>query len=1222
MPDHVQASGQQRIAHTIGRRKGALIASAILAIVGALLGLAPYLIVHLVATELFLSDEPDRFALITLAVWAALAVIAKVVFKALANAVSHNAAYRILADLRVALAERLARMPLGRVRARSAGHLKKVLQDDVEQLELGLSHAIPDIAAAIAVPVASIIVMFIMGWQVGVAAVLVVVLAVALIVWGVNRSAGFAEQESTIKADLNTSVISYLRGMRVLRGFLAGRAGHGATDAAIAATADIENRKEARGKWQAVASTALSSSPVLLILPVGLWCTAQGIISPATLVFFLLVGTGFAQPLMGLLISLAVLQYQVEAGLKNIAEILDEPDLPVPNEAHEPEGFALELRNVWFRYDDDEPDVLSDVNLDIPENTSLAIVGPSGGGKSTLLGLLARFHDVSEGSVRLGGVDVRDLDPVELMRRVAYVQQDDYLFADTIMENIRMARPGASDDEVIAAADRARVSQFVAELPEGWHTVLPAGGGQLSGGQRQRLSVARALLKGAKIVLLDEATAFLDAESESAVNEALAELRASATMITVAHRLGTIASHDRIAYLAEGCIVHCAPHDEMMQDCPDYAELWSDYLDAQGWQLTGGAGETGIHADRSERSSDASDIDRSANRDRELGETPRVHGLGSMNPVRQWLAMLGHQRRDLWRGGLWLIIADGMLTSAPIVVVVLALLDVLGGEPSAGAWWRHGLMLLGIFLLRWFIGVGLASTWWPKANRAWMQLRRSVLGHLRRIPLGEYDRLDVGRTATLVVSDLPLVDFINLPAKIIVGLLQPLLAAVVLFIFDWRLAVAALVGVPVFGVLLWVSDRVEKNVLARVMQVRSRASGDLLEFVQGTAVIRANPDAPQAGRYRATVEELRRRSVAMAVRTSPLTSLASAVLELGFAALIWVVCLRHLDGGLPQQIALLMLVVSLSLYRPYQEMLELSSYRHLQGRIAEHIGELWDIEPLPEGHLEAPVHAENGVPVELRDVGFSYRDGHRVLDGASMIARPDTVTALVGPSGSGKSTVANLVARFWDVDDGSVRFGDTDVRDLTSAGLAAQVTTVYQDVYLFPATVRDNLTMGTAFSDDNLWHALELAQAHDFVAAMPGGLDAMIDEAGGNLSGGQRQRLSIARALVKDAPVLLLDEAVASVDPRTEVRIQRALSSLVAGRTVMIIAHRLNTIRSSECIVVLSEHGVETTGTHEQLLSSSPTYQRLWRAHEFATASAGVVSTPAFPVGDPGKDPR
>lgn len=1208
MSTNTHVDGKERIASIVGRRGGALATSAVLSIVGALLGLAPYLIVYLVATELFLAEEPDRATLMTLALWAALAVVAKVVFKTAANVVSHHAAYRILADLRVALAERLARIPLGRVRARSSGQLKKVLQDDVEQLELGLSHAIPDIAAAIAVPVASIIVMFIMGWQVGVAAVLVVVFAVALIAWGVSRTTGFAERESAIKADLSTSVISYLRGMRVLRGFLAGNVGHDATDAAIAATADIENRKEARGKWQAVAGTALSSSPVLLILPVGLWCTAQGIISPATLVFFLLVGTGFAQPLMGLLISLAVLQYQVEAGLKNIAEILDEPDLPVPDEAHEPDGFSLELHDVHFRYNEDGPDALTAVNLDIPENSSLALVGPSGGGKSTLLGLLARFHDVTEGSVRLGGVDVRDLDPVGLMRRVAYVQQDDHLFADTVMENIRMARPGASDDEVITAADRARVSEFVDELPEGWQTVLPSGGGQLSGGQRQRISVARALLKGASIVLLDEATAFLDAESEAAVSAALAELRANATMITVAHRLGTIIHHDRIAYLAEGRIVHCAGHEEMLRDCPEYAELWSDYRDAQGWQLTGGRAEAAAEGEHREIHSDmdTGEADQERGRADELGETPRVRGLGSMNPVRQWLALLGHQRRDLWRGGLWCILADGMLTSAPLVVVVLALLDVLGGAPSAGAWWRYGLMLVGIFVLRWLVGVGTASIWWPKANRSWMQLRRSVLGHLRRIPLGEYNRLDVGRTSTLVVSDLPLVDFINLPAKVTVGMLQPLLAAIVLVIFDWRIAAAALVGVPAFWLLLWLADGIEDKVLGRVIQARSQASGDLLEFVQGTAVIRANPDAPQASRYRASVEELRRRSVAMAICTSPLTSLASAVLELGFAALIWVVCLRHLDAGLPEQIALLLLVASLSLYRPYQELLELSSYRHLQSRIAEHVGEVWDIEPLSEGTREIPVGAEEGVPVELRDVGFSYRDGQRVLDGANMVAHPGAVTALVGPSGSGKSTIANLVARFWDVDEGSVRFADTDVRDLTSAGLAAQVTTVYQDVYLFPTTVRENLTMGTTIDDHHLWRALELAQARDFVAAMPGGLDARLDEAGGNLSGGQRQRLSIARALVKDAPVLLLDEAVASVDPRTEVRIQRALSTLVAGRTVMIIAHRLNTVRSSECIVVLSDKGIEKTGTHDELLAQSPTYQRLWGAHQKATAS--VVS--------------
>ncbi|WP_168583607.1 ABC transporter ATP-binding protein [Gephyromycinifex aptenodytis] len=1216
--------GRQRLSQIIGRRKAALIGSALLAVAGALAGLAPYFIVYLVGTELFLGTEPDRARLAGYALWAAAAVLAKVVLKALANGVSHAAAYRILADLRLALAQRLARMPLGRVRARSSGHVKKILQDDVEQLELGLSHAIPDIAAAVAVPVASIIFMFTMGWQVGLAAVLVVVVTVLLIAWAVSRANGFAEQESRIKAELNTSVICYLRGMRVLRGFLPGHASYAATDAAIAATEDIENRKESRGKWQAVAGTALSSSPVLFILPVGLWCTAQGYISPASLVFFLLVGTGFTQPLMGLLISLAVLQYQVEAGLKNIAEILDEPDLPVPEQPRQTSGFDLRLRDVSFRYEDDGPDVLCGIDLDIPEVSSLALVGPSGGGKSTLLSLIARFYDVSSGSVELGGVDVREMDPSEVMRRVAYVQQNDYLFGDTLMENIRMAKPEATDEEVVTAADRARVTEFVHELPQGWQTRLPAGGGQLSGGQRQRISVARALLKGARVVLLDEATAFLDADSEAAVSEAVRELRASATVISVAHRLGTIADYDRVAYLAGGRIVHCARHEEMLRDCPEYAELWSDYRDAQGWQLSAtatAAATNPLHAMRDEPVPAAAGLLRevpdSGLKNQAVHEpgaasstplldapiqTPRVRGLVAMNPVRQWLALLGHQRRDLFRSGLWLIIADGLLTSAPIVVVALALLDVLDGAPDAGAWWRYGLALLGIYLARWLVGVALATLWWPKANRAWAQLRRSVLGHLRRIPMGEFDRLDTGRTATLVVSDLALVDFINLPAKLIVGLFQPVLAALVLFILDWQVALAALLGVPVFWGLLWFSDRVEKTVLGDVMHVRAQASSDLLEFVQGTGVLRANPSAPQASRYRATVEELRQRSVAMAIRTSPLTAVASAALELGFAALIWVVCLRHLDGGLPQSLALLMLVVSLSLYRPYQELLDLSSYRHLQSRIAEHIGRLWDIEPLPEGHLDAPEGGEAGVRVELRDVGFAYRDGHRVLDRANMLARPGEVTALVGPSGSGKSTVANLVARFWDVDDGAVLFADTDVRDLTSTGLAAQVTTVYQDVYLFPTSVRENLTMGMKVSDQDLWTVLESAQAAEFIAALPGGLDAQIDEAGGNLSGGQRQRLSIARALAKDAPILLLDEAVASVDPRTEVRIQRALSSLITGRTVIVIAHRLNTVRSSECIVVLSEDGIEATGPHHDLLTTSATYRRLWAAQESAAA--------------------
>ena len=239
-------------------------------------------------------------------------------------------------------------------------------------------------------PLASLIVMFVISWPVASAALAVVLLSVVLVAWGVARSAGVAESESGIKEHLNTAVISFLRGMKVIRGFLPGKTSFAATDDAIAASEQIENTKMQRGKWQAVASTVLTTSAVLFVLPTGLWCVHAGYLTPSALIFFLLVGTGFAQPLMSLMISMAVLQYQIEAGLKNISEILDEPDLPSPEHPEFPEDFSIDIHDVSFAYEDG-PTVLHEINLNIPEGTSLALVGPSGGGKSTLLGLLARF---------------------------------------------------------------------------------------------------------------------------------------------------------------------------------------------------------------------------------------------------------------------------------------------------------------------------------------------------------------------------------------------------------------------------------------------------------------------------------------------------------------------------------------------------------------------------------------------------------------------------------------------------------------------------------------------------------------------------------------------------------------------------------------------------------------------------------------------------------------
>lgn len=1185
------------VSEILMRRRISLILSAVAAILGALAGLIPFVVVYLVAVDLFVPDAPRTDRITSLVVLAAVGVAAKVVLRAIANWLSHVTAYRALADLRLELADRIDRMPLARARSRSAGELKKVVQDDVEQLELGLSHAIPDIASSIAVPLATLGVMFWIDWRMGLAAVAIVVCVVACIAWAVGRSADLAPRESEIGTALNVSVVSFVRGIRVIRGFVRPTSSFVDVERAVADSEAIENLKTSRGRIGAVSATAFASISVLFLLPIGLYLVHVGSLDVAELVFFLLVGVGFAQPLMSLTLSVAVLQYQVEAGLKNIGAILAEEDLPRAEDPRSPAGSRIELADVRFAYGDNT--VLDGIDLTIEPGTSVALVGGSGAGKTTLLRLLARFADVTGGAVRLGGVDLRDIDPIELAGVVAFVQQDDYVFDDTVTENIRLARPGATDDEVHEAARRARVTEFLPDLEDGWATRLGAGGDRLSGGQRQRISIARAFLKDAPVVLLDEATAFLDAENEQAVVRALADLAEGRTVVTVAHRLGSITGYDRILLLDAGRIAAAGTHTELLASSEAYLSLWEDYRAVDGWRLEP-ADDADPAAHTSRSAMPPADTEEPASSD--AYRAPAVADLAAKNPVAQWFAMLGHHRSTFFRRGLWRVLLEGALTSAPMLVVFIALFTALDGPVETSDVLTLSGALLVLFIARVVIGVDVARVWWPVTQRAIADLRRSVLHRLRRVPLGAFDRMDAGRTSTLVVSDLALVDFVNLPGKLVVAVVQPVLATIVLAVLDWRLAVAALIGVPVFLGLLVVADRAQRAISTDVTEARREANTALLEFVRGAAVLRAFPDAPQAIRYRSAVERLRRSSVGMAVRTSPLTAVATVVLELGFVALLWLGSSLFLGGEVAATTLLLFLVIALNLYRPLQELLELSTYRHQQDRIAEQLGGVWDIDELPEPTEPTPM---SGTDVEFRDVRFSYSDDE-ALRGVSFRAESGKVTALVGPSGAGKSTVADLVARFWDVDSGSIRIGGADVREVTEDDLRRTVTTVYQEVYLFPDTIRSNLTIGAPdATDEQVWSALESSQAADFVRALPDGLDAVLAEAGDDLSGGQRQRLSIARALLRDPDVLLLDEAVASIDPATERRIQVALSHLVAGRTVLVVAHRLDTIRGADRIVVLDSGGVDGVGTHDELLESSAVYRRLWNAHEVAHAVTG-----------------
>ncbi|MCK7637745.1 ABC transporter ATP-binding protein/permease [Corynebacterium sp. P7202] len=1181
----------------IGKQKPRLIASGVLSVLGAFAGLVPYVVIYFLARDLLVGEQQTGRIPFLVAV-AATGVAGKALLRMAANNVAHIAAYRALADIRLALAERLARMPLARAQARSSGEVKKVFQDDVEQLELGLSHAIPDIAASVTVPVTTLIIMFVIDWRMALAALVVVLGIVGCVALAVTASKDLMERESDVKKRLNVEAVSFVRGIRVIRGFVGSTFLFDGIRDAIVASEDIELVKTERGRVGAAGAATLVAISIIVILPLGLWLYHSGSLEPQDFVFFILVGVGFAQPLMSLTLSAAVLQYQIEAGLKNISGFLGEPDLPVPPTPATRDGSRIELRGARVTYGD--TDVVRDIDLVIEPGERVAVVGGSGAGKSTLLRLIARFIDVSAGKVTFGGTDVRELDPAELSGAIAFVQQDDYIFNDTVLENIRLARPDATDEEVRSAGRRARVTEFIDELDRGWDTVLGSGGSGLSGGQRQRISIARALLADSPVVMLDEVTASLDATNERSVVAALAELQQGRTVITVAHRLGSLTGYDRILVMDDGRIVADGDHEELSETSDTYRRLWRDFVAVDNWGMESGDGRPAAApspapvASAAEPSPDGGFAD----------HTPPVRNLTGLGPVGQWFAMLGTHRGQLWRVGFWRLLLEGFFTSAPMVVVFFSLLAVLDDTLTTRDVYLLSGGLLLIFLTRLTVGIGVAKHWWPVAFRAISDLRRSVLRRLTRAPLGVFDRMDAGRTTTLLVSELALVDFINLPAKLIIAVVQPVLITVVLFSLDWRLAAAALIGVPFFLLTLKVTDRAHEATFTDVTAARREANSALLEFCRGTAVLRAFPDAPQAQVYRTRVEALRRASVRMAVRTSPMTTLGTIVLEAGFVAMLWLGATLFTGGSVSATTLLLFLILALNMYRPFQELLELSAYRHQQERIARSLAEVWDTGELPEP--ENPRTPADST-VEIDGVTFGY-DDRDILHDVSFTAGSGTVTAVIGPSGAGKSTVVNLVARFFDPGSGAVRIGGVDLRDMDAATRRETISTVYQDVYLFPVSIRDNLTIGSpGTTDEKVWEALAQAEAGDFVAALPDGLDTVLTDGGTNLSGGQRQRLSIARALLKDAPVLLLDEAVAAVDPGTERRIQAAVNRLIHGRTVLVIAHRLNTIRNVDQIVVLADGRVDGVGTHDEIIATSPVYRELLGLPEQPTNTRGVA---------------
>ncbi|MET0390318.1 MAG: ABC transporter ATP-binding protein [Polyangiales bacterium] len=563
--------------------RGQYIAAAVLSLVGTLAMFIPYWAVY-DALQTIVAGSASQARLSHAAAVGALGVVAMAGLLGLSSWLSHRAAFATLEHLRLRIGVRLGEVPLGFLTSRRSGAVQRALNDDVERLESFLAHAVPDMVSSTGVLLLTTVWLFIVDWRMGLAALSVVLIALPMMSYGASLGAERTEAYGRAMARMNGSIVELVRGLPVVRMFHRG-------DSVFAETATaIDEATRFQADWGRqllpvyTAFYTLLASNVVVILPVGLWLWTQGKLDTADLLFFLVLGLGYTTSVMKLM-QLTTQFGRLAVGAAAVAEL---DGAPVMRWAERPAQLGpaeVEFRSAHFSHRDTEGRVstaVAGVSFLARPGTITALVGPSGAGKSSIAKLVCRFWDVDHGSVRVCGVDVRDLPAEQLMAQVAFVLQETFLFDDTIEANLRLARPDATPEQLEAATRAARAHDFIAALPQGYQTPLGERGARLSGGERQRLSIARALLKDAPIVVLDEATAFVDPENEVALQEALGALARGRTVLVIAHRLSTIAGADQILVLDHGRIVERGKQAELLAQGGLYARMWAAFNAAEG----------------------------------------------------------------------------------------------------------------------------------------------------------------------------------------------------------------------------------------------------------------------------------------------------------------------------------------------------------------------------------------------------------------------------------------------------------------------------------------------------------------------------------------------------------------------------------------------------------------------------------------------------------------
>jgi ATP-binding cassette subfamily C protein CydCD len=1184
-----------------------------LGLLAAAFGIGRIVFLGMLLAGLFTGAESGY--LVVCGVGVAASVLLRALLDHARTVIAHQNAMRVQEELRGRLYDKIAELgPAWFAGERTGGVMLSVV-DGVEQLQSFFGQFVPQASVAALTPIA--IFAFIVWWDAPVASVMLFAALFTLIApaafHAIERRTSMARQGAM--KGFGSEFLDAVQGLPTLKAFGQSTA-YGRR---LAERARVLSETTMRVLTTSVMTRGITDAGIAVgaaaALALGVWRVSDGQMTIEALLIVLMAGTEVFRPLRDLrsVLHQGMVGQSAAAGIHALlaAEPLVKPNaapsaspalpptLPSPasgggsGRGHGGEGDlgrlapTIEFDDVDFAYPGGRRPAHNGLSFIVASGEKIGIVGPSGSGKSSVARLLLRLFDPQSGAVRVGGHDLRELDPEILRRQIAVVHQDTYLFHGTVEENLRLGRPEASRAELEQAARDANAHDFVQQLPQGYQTIVGERGVNLSGGQRQRLAIARALLRDAPVLILDEALSSVDAENEAVIQQALDRLAHGRTTLILAHRLSSVIGADRILVLDHGQIVESGRHAELIRRDGPYRRLMGAQAEERGDDLDLAVEEFAAARGEVQRTDYGEEAP--------AAMQAAASQVGAAATLRTLIGIIAP-----WRRRFAVVVSSGIGRVAAFIGVgivgALAVASVKNGTPFG-----YLLILLGLLapvagVLHWI------ESWLAHdiAYRLLAEMRIALYDKLDSLAPAYLVRRRSGDLIALASQDIETVEyfFAHTVAPALVAILVPATVLLTLAVIAWPIALALLPFV-LFAGLAPVLRRARIDRLgAEAREALGMLGAYVTETIQGLSdLVAFQAVGHRRDGFMRAVQAYQNTRLALLGDLSSQTAQLEIATGLGGLAVAAVGAWLVADGQLAATTLPLLILLALASFLPISEIAQVS--RQLADTIAStrRIYAVHREEPAVRDGPARPPAPAGGSAICFTGVEFAYPGARRpALESVTVEIPAGATVAIVGPSGAGKTTLASLLLRFWDPQAGRILIDGTDLRDFELDHLRRRISLVSQDTYLFNDTLRANVALAQPDAGETeISRALEQAALADFVASLPEGLDTRVGERGVQLSGGQRQRVAIARAFLKNAPTLILDEATSHLDAVSEAQVRGALDALMRDRTTVVIAHRLSTVRHADLLVVLDQGRVVELGSHAELVARNGLYARLIR---------------------------